>query len=123
MSITHATATRNAIADAVVDSIDTGGAGKIILSTSGDVDLVTLTCSNPAFGAASGGVATANAITPGTVGTTGTAAKFRVTKNDGTTVVFSGSVGTSGADMIITSTSLVATESVSISAFTYTAPV
>ena len=60
-----------------------------------------------AFGAASSGVATANAITADTsADNTGTATWFRALKSDGTTVVFDGSVGTSGADLNLNSTSI-----------------
>src|SRR5215831_16265874 len=72
--------------------------------------LVTLGFSATAFApaGATGGQATANAITAGTVATTGTAAWFRALKSDGTTAVFDGSVGTSAADLILSSVALTA---------------
>ena len=74
-----------------------------------------------AFGAASSGVATANAITADTsADNTGTATWFRALKSDGTTVVFDGSVGTSGADLNLNSTSISAGAAVSVTSFTYT---
>jgi hypothetical protein len=74
-----------------------------------------------AFGAASSGVATANAITADTsADNTGTATWFRALKSDGTTVVFDGSVGTSGADLNLNSTAISAGATVSVTAFTYT---
>ena len=74
-----------------------------------------------AFGAASNGVATANAITSDTsADATGTATWFRALKSDGTTVVFDGSVGTSGADLNLNSTAISAGATVSVTAFTYT---
>ena len=74
-----------------------------------------------AFGAASSGVATANAITSDTsAANTGTATWFRALKSDGTTVVFDGSVGTSGADLNLNSTAISAGATVSVTAFTYT---
>lgn len=91
--------------------------------------LATLTLSATAFGAsvASGSAgskvvtATANAITGDTsADATGTAAWFRVLKSDGTSVVFDGSVGTSGCDLNMATTSIVAGEEVDVSSFTIT---
>jgi hypothetical protein len=74
-----------------------------------------------AFGAASNGVATANAITSdASADATGTATWFRALKSDGTTVVFDGSVGTSGCDLNLNSAAITAGSAVSVSAFTYT---
>jgi hypothetical protein len=82
--------------------------------------LATLTFGNPAFGAASGGVATANAITSDSAAdATGTAAWFRVFKSDGTTVLFDGSVGTSGANVNFASVSFVANAQIDLTSFTY----
>lgn len=86
--------------------------------------LVTLTFGGTAFAAssASGGTvtATANAITSGTAGATGTAAYFALLKTDGTTVVATGTVGTSAADLILSSTSIGSGATVSCSGFTIT---
>src|SRR4051812_32376973 len=61
-----------------------------------------------AFAASVAGVATANAITSDAAAdATGTAAWFRALKSDGTTVVFDGSVGTSGADLNFATVSFV----------------
>ena len=74
-----------------------------------------------AFGAASNGVATANAITSDTsADATGTATWFRALKSDGTTVVFDGSVGTSGCDLNLNSTGISVGAAVSVTSFTYT---
>lgn len=48
----------------------------------------------------------------------GTATHFRMYKSDGTTCVMQGTVGTSAADMIVLSTSFVATQPFTITAFT-----
>ena len=75
-----------------------------------------------AFGAAVNGVATANAITADSAANaTGTAAWFRALKSDGTTVVMDGTVGTSSADAIINTVSIVANAAVTCTAFTLTA--
>lgn len=66
--------------------------------------------------------ATANTITSGTAGNTGTAGYFAVLASNGTTVVGTGSVGTSGADMNLNSLSISAGATVSCSSFTITQP-
>lgn len=125
MAVTHAAAIRNTIADAVVDAIDAGaGAGTLELQTSGGVEVATLTFSDPAFGAAASGVATAtDPITDDTNATGGTVAQFQ-TKDSTGSVVTSGSVSASGGggDLIISSTSIGAGDTVSCSSLTYTAP-
>ncbi len=76
-----------------------------------------------AFGAAAAGVATANAITSDSAAdATGTASWFRALKSDGTTVVFDGSVGTSGANLNLNSVAIQVGAAVSVTAFTYTQP-
>jgi len=82
--------------------------------------LATLTFGATAFGASSGGVATANAITAGTAGNTGTAGYHALLESNGTTAVATGSVGTSGADLNFNSTSIASGASVSCSAYTIT---
>lgn len=93
------------------------------------VKLAELTLNATAFGAsaASGSAgskvvtATANAITGDTsADATGTAAWFRVVKSDGTTIMFDGSVGTSGCDLNLATTSIVAGEEVDVTSFTIT---
>ena len=121
MAVTHATTVRTAIADLVVDLIDAGaGAGTLEFLTSGDVEVATLTFSDPAFGAASSGTATASAITSDTSATGGTVAKFR-TKDSNGNVVFLGAVSTSGSDINLSSLSVGVGDTVAISSLTYSA--
>lgn len=82
--------------------------------------LVTLTFGSTAFGAPSGGVLTANSITAGTAVATGTATWYRVLESNGTTVVMDGSVATSGANLNLSTTSIVSGVTVSVSSFTHT---
>lgn len=86
--------------------------------------LVTLTFGATAFGAAtaSGGSvsALANAIASGTAVATGTAGYFVLTKADGTTVEFSGTVGTSAANLIGPSTAITSGANVACSSFQIT---
>jgi hypothetical protein len=73
-----------------------------------------------AFGSAVAGVATANAITSDSAAdATGTAAWFRVLKSDGTSALWDGSVGTSGANLNFATTSFVANAQIDVSSFTY----
>ena len=89
------------------------------------VNLATLTLNADAFGAALAGVCTANAITSdASADATGTATWFRVNTSadvDITNTAFDGSVGTSGCDLNLNTTAIVAGATVAISAFTYTA--
>lgn len=85
------------------------------------VVLATVTFNATAFAAASNGVATANAIgSDASADASGTATWFRAYKSDHTSVLFDGSVGTSGANLNLLTTTIVATQAVSVTAFTYT---
>lgn len=88
-----------------------------------NVLLATLPLSNPAFGTCSGaGVMTAEAITDdASADATGTAAYGRFYTSGGACIA-QGLVGTSGSDMVINSTAVVAGGNVSCSAATITMP-
>ena len=88
---------------------------------SGNTALVTLTLNATAFASASGGVATANSITAGTAGASGTATFFRAFASGGTTAVVDGSVGASGSyDLLIPSTTIASGQSVPCTSWTVT---
>lgn len=71
--------------------------------------------------AASNGVLTFNAITQdSSANATGTASWFRALKSDGSTVMFDGTVGVSGSDLNISTTSIVAGATVGVTSFVYT---
>jgi hypothetical protein len=88
--------------------------------------LATCTFSSTAFGTpvASGSagsrtvIATANALTSGIAVATGTAAWYRAYEADGATVVMDGTVGVSGCDLNIGTTSIVAGATVAINTLT-----
>lgn len=83
--------------------------------------LAELTLNSTAFGAAVAGVATANSITSdSTADASGTATWFRVVKSDGTTVLWDGSVGTSGCDLNLNTAAIEAGAIVAVTALTYT---
>lgn len=122
-------AAANAAADAVCTLLNTGylriydGTQPATADTaiSGNTLLAELRFGATAFGSASGGVATANAITSDTdADATGTASWIRVLKTDGTTVVEDFTVGTSGADLNLASVSISIHSTVAISSLTYT---
>jgi hypothetical protein len=79
--------------------------------------LVSLTISG-AFGTDSNGTITLGSVTNGTAVASSTATFFRIVKSDGTTVVMDGSVGTSGADMNLNTTTIASGQTVSITAGT-----
>jgi hypothetical protein len=83
--------------------------------------LAELTCNATFAAAASAGVLTLNAITQdSSANATGTATWFRIVKADGTSFVLDGSVGTTGSDLNLTTTGIVATQPVSITSFAIT---
>ena len=119
-----ATALRSTLCDAFVDAIDDGaGAGLLEIHTAAfGTKLATLTFSDPAYGAASSGVAQENSITDdSSADATGTAAVFRVTTSTPTTM-FEGTVGTSGADINFNSVSFVSGDTISITDLPVTMP-
>lgn len=125
MSITHATAVRTGIANYVVDLIDAGGgAGKLKFYTANYADLMaTLNFSATAFDPAASGEAamTTGAITGTiTLAGTNTMAKFYIT-DFADTVLVAGDVGTSGADINLTSVSFNQNDTVTINSLTYVA--
>ena len=75
-----------------------------------------------AIATAAGGTVTgtANAITSGTAGNTGTAGYHALQKSDGTTVVATGTVGTSGADLNLNTLTITSGNTVSCSSYLVT---
>ena len=123
MAITHGPATRDAVCNAVVDRLDLGSgtsAGRLVFQTAASAAVATLPLSNPAFGNASAGVATANSITSDTNAAGGTTTKFELRDRDSVAVIL-GSVGTSGSDINLSSVIIGAGDTVTVSSLTYTA--
>ncbi|KDR25418.1 hypothetical protein [Caballeronia zhejiangensis] len=85
--------------------------------------LATLSCSSTFAPAPSNGVVTANAISNGTgtaaAGAGKTATWYRLRTSGGAGVV-DGTVGTSNADLVLTSTTIAQGQTVSVSSSTYT---
>lgn len=135
MATSISTAARNAACDAIVDLIDGGtGAGTVEIRTGSKPAtpataatgtlLATLTLSDPAFGSAANGVATAGAVTgDSSADASGTAGWFRVKDSSGTAIM-DGTVTLSGGggDMILSALDIVAGGTVNVSAWTVTMP-
>lgn len=134
MTYRLSTDTRNKACDAIVDDIDAGaGAGTIAIRTGaqptnvGDADsgtlLGTLTFSDPAFGAASSGAATAAGITSDTsADASGTAGHFRIKDSDGN-IHSDGTCGQGSGDLSFDNATIVAGGTVAISSMTVTVPI
>lgn len=129
MALSYSTAVRNAMLDAITSAVGASGLVRIYdgsrpatpgTAVSTQVLLAELACSATFAAAASAGVLTVNAITAdSSANNSGTATWFRVTTSAGSGVV-DGNVGTSGSDLNLTTTSITAGQSVSITSFTIT---
>jgi hypothetical protein len=127
------TSVRNAACDAIVDLLDAGAGAATIEVRSGSQPatandaatgtlLATFTLADPAFGAASSGVANLASTPRTTTGAAaGTAGWFRAKDSSGNTV-FDGSVGTSGADMNLNTLTISVGVSVELTSGTVTMP-
>ena len=107
---------RNAACDALA-ALHNGGTLEV--RNASNAVLATLTFSATAFGAASAGVATGNAITAESSTTAGTATNY-VTRTSGSALIMTGTVGTSGADMIVADTTIPAGATFSLPTYTIT---
>lgn len=133
MAFRLATATRNAACNAIVDALDSGGAGTIQIRTGaqptnvGDAAqgtlLGTLTFSATAFGAASTGVATANSITSDTsADASGTAGHARIL--DGSAAIHSDADCAQGSGVVnFDNNVIVSGGTIAISSCTVTVPI
>jgi len=127
MAITHVTALRNVLADAVDNYINTTGStdagGDIVIRASTTI-LVTFALSNPAFGAASSGVVTGSSLPKNANATAGgTADNFLLRDRDNATAL-SGSVTATGGggDIQVSNTSIANGQACQLDTLTYTAP-
>lgn len=134
MAVRILAAVRNAMLDEIAAAVDAGASPGYIEIRSGtrpaDADtaatgtvLATITLADPAFSAAASGVLTLDADPDltATASATGTASWARVYQSGGT-AVFDGSVGTSGTDFTISSTSITSGSTVNLTAGTLTLP-
>lgn len=130
MAVRLAVATANNLADAIDTLCGTAATLKVYTgaqpatgdTTASGTLLATFTLSNPAFGAASGGVITLSG-TPKTVAASnsGTAGYFRI-ETSGAAKILDGSVGTSGNQLNLNTTSITSGVNVTITSGTITLP-
>ena len=123
MAVTYSTACKQARLEAVIAQIDAGtGAGKLKIRDSGNTVLATFTLTDPC-GSASGDVLTFDFdpdISDTSADASGTAANAIITDSDDTTVISGLTVGTSGADINLDSTSITAGQTVTLATGTIT---
>lgn len=126
---THPTGIRSSVCDFIVDKLDVGSPSeaRLVFRTSGNANspgtaVANLRMSNPAFGAAASGIATANAIASDTNAAGGTIATATLQTGSGDVIIHC-TVGTSGDAINITSggLSVTAGDTVSCSSLTYEA--
>jgi hypothetical protein len=124
MAVTHPTAIRNAFADLITSTCST--TGRLIFRITGSTAnspstaVATLTLSNPIAPGASGGVITLSTITADTNATGGTVA-FATLGTSGGTIACHCAVSTSASDINLSSLTVGAGDTVSVSSLTYTA--
>lgn len=123
-----ATATKNSLGDNFASLVDLGSAGGKVKIRTGSTPgsgtlLVTFTFSTTAFGASSGGVITAASMPKtATAAATGTAGNYEITDSDDNVVANGASVGTSGTEVVLTSTSITSGQTCTLSSLTVTVP-
>lgn len=124
MSTTLETVARNAACNAVVDLVDQGsGAGKLKIRE-GSTVLCVVTLSDPAFGNAATGVATASGLPLSGVGIApGDADNFQIT-DSADTLLWSGDVTATGGGGALTldNVNIAVSQVVNISSLTHNAP-
>jgi hypothetical protein len=126
MAVTHPTAFRDTVADLVDSTLSTTAKLKFRLTgtaNSPGTAAATLSFGNPAFGASSSGVITANAITSDTNATGNASPVATATlETGGGTIVVHCAVAASGSDINLTGgLTIGAGDTVSCSSLTYTA--
>lgn len=114
---------RNAATAALIDLVDAGGPGRFLIYTADFATLLaSAPCSVPAFADPVDGSAHLTApITGVPVLASGKAAAFRLVDGDGNEVL-SGSVGTSGADLVFSSTTWTSGDVIDIADYVHTTP-
>ena len=114
---------QNILADLIDSEINTGGGtSNLKFETSGDAEVATIDFQATAFDAASSGVITLQGVPlSDTSATGGETVQASVFDKDGTKQ-FELTVGTSGTEIIISSTTVVATDQVDLTALTITVP-
>ena len=130
MTLQYSVAVRNARLDVVESTIGasavlkirTGGVPANCAAADSGTVLATVNLPSDWMAAASSGTKSLSGTwQDASADATGTAAHFRIYRNDGTTCDIQGTVGTSGTDMIVDNASFNAGQSFTVTAFTLTA--
>lgn len=124
MAVTYSTAAKTARMNAVIAQIDAGAsAGTVEIGTTGMGSvLAILTLADPC-GSAASGVLTFDFdpdIVDSSANATGTAAEAQIKDSDGTVIISGLTVGTSGTDIVLDSTSITSGQSVTLTTGTIT---
>ena len=126
MAVTHPVGTRDGIVNYVTGQINSGTPpGKLQFQTAANAAVATVTFGNPAFGASSGGTATANATVDDTNAIGGTIAKGVMQTGSATPAVivqFSVTATGGGGDIEMNSVVVSAGQTVHITSLTYSGP-
>ena len=114
----------NAAVNAEADALGAlCNSGYIRIKTAANLLLAELRFGASAFGAAVAGVITAAAITPEDAALdSGTAAKYEAYASNGSTLLWTGTVGLSDADLILNAVVISAGAQVSITSLVHTVP-
>ena len=122
MAVNYATTLKDTRMNAVITAIDANAAaGYIEIGTAGmAATLVTITFSKPSFSEAAGVITMLGAPKSGVAGATGTAAAARIKDGGGNIIVSGLTVGTSGSDINLNSTSISSGQTVTLSSATIT---
>jgi len=119
MSVVYDISLKNTRMSAVVSAIDNGGAGSLLFGTSsgfGGANLLATITFNATCGTVSGGVLTFSGtpLVDSSAANTGTAAEGEVEDGVGHVVISGLTIGTSATDIVLSSTSIVSGQSVTI---------
>lgn len=124
MSVTHDTAMRNTLADAVDNRINTGaGTAKLRLRAS-TTTIVDFDLSDPAFGSASSGTITLNSVPiAATAAASGVVDNAQLLDQDGVAAVACSVTGTGGGgDIEVSNPNIASGQDCSLESLTYSAP-
>ena len=124
MTVSHPVPVRDGITNYVCGQININTPpGKLVFLTAANAAVATVTFGNPAFGASSGGTATANATVDDTNAIGGTIAKGEMRQGCDTPIVQFNVTATGGGDDIeMNSVVVSAGQTVHITSLTYTGP-
>jgi len=122
MAVTYSAATKDARMTAVRDEIDSGGAGKIVIGTTGLASVLAEIPLDATSGTITAGVLTFSSFPKSdtSADNTGTAAEAKIVNGSAADVVTTLTVATSGADVNLDSTSITAGQTVTLNSATIT---